>query len=191
MVPGRAGFAPKAGADRAAARMMLVAIAINLDCRIIFSSKQLDAQRAMHVIPRAETSFFRAARVPLRHSMKEIPIQPRNSTVRCKLLYYSAYFLSRRGCTTLRHSRRSDVRTCNVPTLLFTKACRLFALFCGLSPFVFNGLQPFFAKHPGGGVCPQTRQLKSMGSSLLLLLRASRACSVLNSWLSCPEAGQP
>src|SRR5258708_13368352 len=91
MVPGRAGFAPKAGADRAAARMMLVAIAIHLDCRIIFSSKQLDAQRAMHVIPRAETSFFRAARVPLRHSMKEIPIQLRNSTVRCKLLYYSAY----------------------------------------------------------------------------------------------------
>src|SRR5258708_9066702 len=76
MVPGRAGFAPKAGADRAAARMMLVAIAIHLDCRIIFSSKQLDAQRAMHVIPRAETSFFRAARVPLRHSMKEIPIHP-------------------------------------------------------------------------------------------------------------------
>ncbi len=103
----------------------------------------------------------------------------------------SAYFLSRRGCTTLRHSRRSDVRTCNVPTLLFTKACRLFALFCGPSPFVFNGLQPLFAKHPGGGVCPQTRQLKSMGSNLLLLLRASRACSVLNSWLSCPEAGQP
>src|SRR6266478_7638331 len=29
--------------------------------------------------------------VLLRHSMKGIPIQPRNSTVRCKILYYSAY----------------------------------------------------------------------------------------------------
>src|SRR5260370_2299761 len=103
----------------------------------------------------------------------------------------SAYFLSRRGCTTLRHSRRSDVRTCNVPTLLFTKACRLFALFCGPPPFVFNGLQPLFAKHPGGGVCPQTRQLKSMGSSLLLFLRPSPPSPVLNSFLSSPPPGYP
>src|SRR5260370_8410842 len=35
MLPGRAGFAPKAGADRAATRMKL-AIAFNIGCRIIF-----------------------------------------------------------------------------------------------------------------------------------------------------------
>ena len=39
----------------------------------------------------------------------------------------------------------------NVPTLLFAKACRLFAFFCELPPFIFGRLRPLFRKHPGWG----------------------------------------
>ena len=63
----------------------------------------------------------------------------------------SAYFPSPRWVYP---STIPDVQTfgpANVPTLLFTEAWCLFALFCELSPFVFNGLQPLFAKHPGWG----------------------------------------
>src|SRR5712692_10038924 len=47
--------------------------------------------------------------------------------------------------------RVQPFRPSNVPTLLFPKACRLFALFRKRPSFVFNRLQPLFAKHPGWG----------------------------------------
>jgi len=37
-----------------------------------------------------------------------------------------------------------------MPTLLLSKACSLFVVFSALASFVFNRLQPLFAKHPGG-----------------------------------------
>jgi hypothetical protein len=84
--------------------------------------------------------------------------------------------------------RRSDLQTCqrfclqelaaSLPS--FASPRPLFSMACSL-----------FLQNARVGVCPQTRRLKSIGSSLLRLLRASRAHSVLNSWLSCLEAGLP
>jgi hypothetical protein len=37
------------------------------------------------------------------------------------------------------------------PFILLEPLCRLFGLFSALVSFVFNRLQPFFPKHPGGG----------------------------------------
>src|SRR6266436_9608674 len=50
-----------------------------------------------------------------------------------------------------------DVQTfgpANMPTLLLSNACRLFAVSCELPSFVFNRLEPLFQKHPGGGWVP-------------------------------------
>ena len=68
---------------------------------------------------------------------------------------------------------------------------QLLALFCRVPVFVFNRLQPLFAKHPGvGGVCPQTRHLKSIRCRLFFLLfYASHWHGVLNFSLCCSEAG--
>src|SRR5712692_1529106 len=46
--------------------------------------------------------------------------------------------------------------------------CRLFALFSALPTFVFNGLQPLFAKHPGGVGRGASRQTFQHGALTLL-----------------------
>jgi hypothetical protein len=104
----------------------------------------------------------------------------------------SVNFPSPRRCTcTLHHSRRSDVRTCKCATLLFTKACRLFVLYYEPSPFVFSGLQPLFGKHPGGGYVRIATLCNQQDAGSFLVFCASSPHSVLNSRLSCSEAGQP
>ena len=77
---------------------------------------------------------------------------------------------------------------------LFSILCSLVFAICALlraSVLCFQWLAASFCKTPGWGVCPQTRRLKSTRSRLFFLLRACFPHSVLNSWLSCPEAGQP
>src|SRR6266852_2869912 len=53
------------------------------------------------------------------------------------------------------HAFLSNVRILNVPnvpTLVFTMACRLLVCFFRVPSFIFNPLQPLFRKHPGGVV---------------------------------------
>ena|SRR5713226_6651797 len=68
-----------------------------------------------------------------------------------------AYFPSPRGCTTT-SSLPFNFQLCvSVPlwqipcSQQFAASLPLFALFSALPSFVFNRLQPLFAKHPGGG----------------------------------------
>jgi hypothetical protein len=132
-----------------------------------------------------------------------------------QLLYFHIHPNPPGGCTPPPSSGSFRCIQRPASSVEFSRACRLFGLFCGPSPFVFNGLQPLFAKHPGGGVCPQTRHLKSTRCRLFACAlpplsgpgegRAQstahypqltthfpvRPHSVLDFWLSCPEAGQP
>src|SRR5712691_612151 len=67
----------------------------------------------------------------------------------------------------------------------------LFALFCKLSSFVFNVLQPLWSKKRGGVGCLKTlfelHEIQTLFSPPCAIL----AGFVLNSSLSCSEAGQP
>jgi len=51
----------------------------------------------------------------------------------------------------------------NVPTLLFTKACRLFCISKKVNPFAIKQIQPLFAKDPGGCLrySPQLQTFRS------------------------------
>ena len=126
----------------------------------------------------------------------------------------SAYFPSPRGCT-LHHSRGSDAQTCErANSFVYRGLVPLCSLLRALA-LCFQWFAASFCKTPGVGVCPQTLRLTSTRCRLFACAlaplsgpsegRAQSAAryppltthspvpahSVLNSWLSCPEAGQP
>jgi hypothetical protein len=108
--------------------------------------------------------------------------------------------------------RRSDLQTCQLFCLQRLSAS--LPSFANLA-LCFQWFAASFCKTPGVGVCPQPRHLKSTRCRLFACAlaplsgpsegRAQSAAhyppltthspvpphSVLNSWLSCPEAGQP
>ncbi len=115
----------------------------------------------------------------------------------------------------LHHSRRSDVRTCKRANSFVYKGLVPLCPLLQTLALCFQWFAASFCKTPGVGVCPQPRHLKSTRCRLFACAlaplsgpsegRAQSAAhyppltthspvpphSVLNSWLSCPEAGQP
>jgi hypothetical protein len=90
---------------------------------------------------------------PLLSAAEPKQLSPSSASAPLSLLFSAAsgYFPSPRECI----AHIPDLQMfgpSNMPTRLFTGACRLFGFSFEFSPFVYKGLQPLFAKHPGGGV---------------------------------------